>query len=141
MDQFNPTSSLITRFFLSFKIYFPLQSLTLKRSVFIRSTSSLIQPVIPSWNISTHSFFSYHLGDNVNCSCSFLYLSPVKLASPSLFIPKSIPTFPNPASWLSSTFNTLHFIHFITTNLINIFYVAIPSPLFFQLKFETFVQQ
>ena len=48
-----------------------------------------------------------------------LYLSPIKLSSPSLFAPQSIRTFPNSDSWLSSTFNTNHFSHFTTTNLVN----------------------
>ena len=38
----------------------------------------LIQTIISSWSVSTHSIFSQILGDNVSCSRSFLYLSPIK---------------------------------------------------------------
>ena len=55
----------------------------------LESLVPLIQSVISSWTI---------LGDNVSCSHSFIYLSPIKLSSPSLFIPKSTPSFPNPPS-------------------------------------------
>ena len=58
-----------------------------------------------------------------------------------MFIPKSAPSFPNPASWLSSTFNKPHFSPFITNNLIITSPSATPSPLFFFLKFKGFVQQ
>ena len=89
---------------------------------------------------NTNSIFSHHFGDNVSCSRSFLYLSPIKLSSPSLFNPKSTQSFPNPASWLSSAFNTPHFNHFTTTNHINTSSLVTPSSLLFHPKFKTFVQ-
>ena len=66
----------------------------------LESLVPLIQSVISSWNISTHYMLSHYLGDNVCCSCSFLYLSHVQLSSPFLMFPQSTPNFPNPASWL-----------------------------------------
>ena len=38
----------------------------------------LTQSGISSWNISPHSILSHFLGDNISCSRSFLYLSPIK---------------------------------------------------------------
>ena len=70
-------------------------------------------------------------------SHTFLLL---KLSSPSLFIPQSTPSFPSPASWLSPTFNTPHFNHLTTTNLINDLPLDTPSPLFSHPKFKAFVQ-
>ena len=101
----------------------------------------LVQSVISSWSVSTHSIFSHILGDNFSCSRSFLYLYPIKLSSPSLFIPQSTPSFPNPTSWLSPSFNTSHFSRLTTTNLINNFLLDTPFPLFFYPKFKGFVQQ
>ena len=101
----------------------------------------LIQSVISSLNISTHTILTHHLGNNVSCSRSFLYLSPLKILSPSFFIPKSTPSFPNPTLWLSSTFNSSHFSPFTTTNFINTFPLATPSPLFFHPTFKAFIQQ
>ena len=92
-------------------------------------------------NISTHFIFSHNLSDNASCSRSLLYLSPIKLLQSSLFILQSIPFFLNPASWLSSTFNTSHLSHFTTNNLINPFPLATPSTLFHHPKFRGFVQQ
>ena len=80
----------------------------------LESLVPLIQSVFSSWFVSTHSIFSHILGDNVSCSRSFLYLSPIKLSSPLLFIPQSTPSFLNPASWLSPTFNTPHFLSIIS---------------------------
>ena len=85
----------------------------------VASLIPFIQSVISSWSVSTHSIFSHIFGDNVSCSRSFLYLSPITLSSPSLFIPQSTPSFPNPASWLSPSFNTPHFSRLTTTNRIN----------------------
>ena len=66
-----------------------------------------IQSAIISWNSSTHLMLSNNLGDNVSCSRTFLYLSPLPLNSPSFFIRQhSPPSFPNLLPWLSSTFNT-----------------------------------
>ena len=101
----------------------------------------LLQPVISSWNISAHIILSHLLGDNISRSRFFLYLSPIKLSSPSLFAPQPIPTFPNPDSWLSSTFNINQFSRFTTTNLINISPIDTPPPLFFHPKFKAFVHQ
>ena len=84
--------------------------------------------------------FSYNLGDNVRCSHSFIYLFLIKLSSPSLFIPKSTPFFLNPASWLSSTFNTPHSNYFTTNNLINTLPSPTTSTLFYHSKFKIFAQ-
>ena len=59
----------------------------------------------------------------------------------SLFIPQSTPSFPNPASWLSPSFNTPHFSRLTTTNRINYLPSDTISPLFFYPKFKAFVQQ
>ena len=107
----------------------------------LESLVPLIQSVISSWFVSTHSIFSHILSDNVSCSCSFLYRSPIELLTPSIFIPKSTSSFPNPASWLSPTFNTPHFSRLTTPNLINNFYLDTSSPLFLHPKFESHVQQ
>ena len=107
----------------------------------LESLIPLIQSVISVWNISTYFIFSQHLGANVSYFRSFLYLSPIKLSYSSLFIPKSTPSFPNLASWLSSAFNTTHFSHFTKTNLINTSPSATLSQLFFHPKFKVFVQQ
>ena len=101
----------------------------------------LIQSIISSWNISTHSILSHHLGNNISWSRSFLYLYPIKLLSPSIFIPQSTQSFLNPASWLSSTFNTHHFSHFTTTSIINTSPLVVPSLLFSYPKFKRFLQQ
>ena len=107
----------------------------------LESLVPLIQSIISSWTVSTHSMFSHILGDNVSYSRSFLYLFPIELSSPSLFIPKSTPSFSNPASWLSPTFNTPHFSHLTTINLINNFPLDTSSPLFFHAKFKAFVKR
>ena len=101
----------------------------------------LIQYVISSWNISPLSILSYHLVDNVSCSRSFFYLSPIGISSSSLFISQSTPTFLNPPSWVSPTFNTTHYSHFTTTNLINTYPIATFSLLFFHPKVKAFVRR
>ena len=68
-------------------------------------------------------------------------MSSINISSPSLFIPQSTPSFPNPASGLSSTFNTLHFNCLTTTNLINKFLLDTSFPLFFHPKFKACVQR
>ena len=107
----------------------------------LESLVLFIQAVISSWTVSTHSIFSHILGDNVSCSRSFQYLSPIKLSSPSLFVPQSTPSFPNPPSWLLPSFNTPHFSRLTTTNRINDLSLDTTSPLFFYPKFKACVQQ
>ena len=88
-----------------------------------------------------HTLFYHNIGDNISCSRSFLYLSPIVFSSPYLFIPQSTPSFPNPVSWLSPSFNTRHFSHLTTTNRINDLPLDTTSSLFFYPKFKAFVQQ
>ena len=90
-----------------------------------------VQSVIPSWYISTHLVLSNTLGDNVSCSCSFLYLSPHRLHSHSFFTHyHSPPSFPNSFIWLSSVFNMSHFSLFTTKYIIIISSIS-PTPLLF----------
>ena len=50
----------------------------------LESLVPLIQSIISSWTVSTHSILSHILGDNGTCSCSFLYLSPTYLLLPPI---------------------------------------------------------
>ena len=106
----------------------------------LEKTFSLFHSSISTWFISNHSVFSHNLGDNISCSRSIFYLQPLQLLSSIVFAPTSFSSYPNSVSWLSPTFNTLHFDHFATTNIVNLSPSDSTDVPFYHSRLKGFVQ-
>ena len=88
------------------------------------SLISFILFAFPSWYLSTSLILLNNIDDNVSCSCSLLYIYPLKLPyflSPSPQPQQSPPSFLNQSSLLSPLSNTPRFIFFTITYIINIY--------------------